>query len=238
MSKKETKKLKAVYRYNGQKLIKKSLQYKDVYGGVSGKNLEQSVALDILLDDKVKVVALNGPSGSGKTILSIATALTKIVKQKDTEYEKILLLKPTVSVSDDIGYLPGNVEDKLSHYMGSYMDNFKTLKKLETEHTKSSALTFEEMKKKSMLEIESISFIRGRSISDCLIIVDEVQNLTQNVIKTILTRVGNNCRVIFSGDYRQSDFRNTSEKDGLIKFLAIMGRKNESRLSNTPSFLS
>lgn len=205
LSKKESKKLKAVYRYNGERLIKKSLQYKDVYGDVSGQNLEQSVALDVLLDDDVKVVALNGPSGSGKTILSFATALTKLVKRKESEYEKIILLKPTVAVSDDIGFLPGNVEDKLSHYMGSYLDNFKTLKKLETESTKSTTKSFEELKADGKIEIESISFLRGRSLSDCIIIVDEVQNLTQIVVKTILTRVGNNCKIILLGDPEQID---------------------------------
>jgi PhoH-like ATPase len=206
MPKKEAKKLKVVYRYDGEELVKKSLQYKGVYGGLSGKNLEQSVALDVLLDDEVKVVALSGPSGSGKTILSIATCLTKMLKQKDTNYEKLILLKPTVSVSDDIGFLPGNVEEKLSHYMGSYMDNFKTLKKLETMSSKTTnSDSFDELKNKDMIEIESISFLRGRSLSDCLIIVDEVQNLSQNVIKTILTRVGNNCKIILLGDPDQID---------------------------------
>jgi PhoH-like ATPase len=203
--KKKIKKLKAVYRYNGEKLVKKSLLSKDVYGGLSGKNLEQSCALDLLLDDSVKVVGLNGMSGSGKTILALGSALTKILKERDKDYEKLILLKPTVSVSDDIGFLPGNVEEKLSHYMGSYMDNFKILKKMETMTSKSTTMGYEELKEKEMLEIESISFLRGRSLNDCIIIVDEVQNLTQIVVKTILTRVGNNCKIIFLGDPEQID---------------------------------
>jgi PhoH-like ATPase len=220
INKKASKKLKTVYRYDGEKLNKKSLQYKGVYGGLNGKNLEQSVALDVLLDDEVKVVALSGPSGSGKTILSIATCLTKMLKQKDTNYEKLILLKPTVSVSDDIGFLPGNVEEKLSHYMGSYMDNFKTLKKLENVATKASGSdSFEELKNKDMIEIESISFLRGRSLSDCLIIVDEVQNLSQTVIKTILTRVGNNCKIILLGDPDQIDRPFLSKHNNGLSYL-------------------
>lgn len=205
LDKKTSKKLKVVYRYNGEELVKKSLIYKDVYGNISGKNLEQSCALEILLDCDIKVVALSGLSGSGKTLLSTACALTKLLKQKDTDYEKIILLKPTIGVSDEIGFLPGTVDDKLSKYMGSYVDNFKVLKKAETMVTNSSVMGYEELKEKGLLEIESISFLRGRSLNDCIIIVDEVQNLTQIVIKTILTRVGQNTKIILLGDPDQID---------------------------------
>lgn len=207
LSKKERKKLKTVYRYTEGELIKKNLLQKNVYGGLSGKNLEQSVALDVLLDDSVKVVALSGPSGAGKTILAISSCLTKILKEPQLGYEKLILLKPTVSVSDEIGFLPGNVEEKLSKYMGSYMDNFKTLRKMDSVYTRSSSSedTFEKLKEKGIIEIESISFLRGRSLSDCLIIADEVQNVTQTVIKTILTRVGENCKIILLGDTSQID---------------------------------
>jgi PhoH-like ATPase len=204
-SKKEGKKLKTVYRFNEDKLVKKNLLYKDVYGDIGGKNLEQSVALDLLLDDEVKVCALTGPAGSGKTFCTIASCMTKLLKEK--QYEKLILLKPTVSVSDEIGYLPGGVEDKLSHYLGSYMDNFKALRKLEIDATGqvSDEDKVEKLKDKGIIEIESISFLRGRSLSDCLIIVDEVQNLTQTVVKTILTRVGENSKIIILGDPSQID---------------------------------
>ena len=204
-NKKENKKLKSVYRFNENKLQKKSLIYSNVYGGIGGKNLEQSVALDLLLDDNVKVVALTGPAGSGKTFCTIASCMTKLVKEK--KYEKLILLKPTIGVSDEIGFLPGSVDDKLSHYMGSYNDNFKTLRKLEIE--KSGSVSdedkFEKLKEKGQLEVESISFLRGRSLADCLIVVDEVQNLSQTVIKTILTRVGENSKIIILGDPSQID---------------------------------
>lgn len=211
INKKERKKLKVIYRYNEGKLVKKSLDYKHnkpdyiVYGGVGGKNLEQSVALDLLLDDDAKVVALTGPAGSGKTFCTIASCMTKLIKDK--KYEKMILLKPTVSVSDEIGYLPGNVEEKLAHYLGSYMDNFKNLRKMEMENSKTASDDdkFEKLSEKGIIEIESISFLRGRSLSDCLIIVDEVQNLSQTVVKTILTRVGENSKIIILGDPSQID---------------------------------
>jgi len=207
-SKKERKKLKSVYRLEEDNILhKKNLIPKIVYGGISGKNLEQSVALDVLLDDAIKVVALSGPSGSGKTILSIAACLTKLLKEKNNNYEKLILLKPTVAVSDEMGFLPGSAEDKVSQYMGSYFDNFKTLRKLETIHTSSSGTqnTLEIMRENGIIEIESISYLRGRSLSDCLIIADETQNVTQIVIKTILTRVGENCKIILLGDTDQID---------------------------------
>jgi len=211
LDKKQIKKLKVVYRYVDDKispkLVRKNLSYKTIYGNISGKNLEQSVALDVLLDDSVKVVALTGPAGSGKTLLSTATCLTKMLKEKDTNYEKLILLKPTIAVGDDIGFLPGSIDEKLSHYMGSYADNFKTLRKLESVATNisSKADTLDTLKSDGKVEVESISYIRGRSLSDCLIIVDEVQNIPQIVIKTILTRVGENCKIILLGDPSQID---------------------------------
>jgi PhoH-like ATPase len=207
MDKKEKKKLKAVYRLIGDTFVKRNLNSRNLYANVVGKNLEQSAGIDILLDDDIKVVALTGLAGSGKTLLSLATGLTKIFKEQDSRYEKIILLKPTVSVSDEIGFLPGNVEEKLSHYMGSYLDNFKTLRKLEIEHSKSAKAgdKFEELVASGKIEIESISFIRGRTFSDAIVIIDETQNLTQATVKTILTRVGENCKIILIGDILQID---------------------------------
>jgi len=206
-SKNEKKKLKAVYRCENNELVKRTLQYKAVYGNVVGKNLEQSIALDFLLDDNIKVVALSGLAGAGKTFLSCVAVFTKLFLEKEHGYEKLILLKPTVSVSDDIGFLPGNVDEKLRNYMGSYMDNIKVLRKLHNNSSNaySADNTFDKMKEKGLIEIDSISFLRGRSLSDCLIIVDEVQNITNNVAKTILTRVGENCKIILLGDPSQID---------------------------------
>jgi len=205
LSRKEKKKLKVVYRFQDGALVKKNLNFRNVYGGVTGKNLEQSVALEILLDDDVKVVALSGLAGSGKTLISITACLTKLLKEKDLGYEKLIILKPTIAVSDEIGFLPGSMEEKVGQYLGSYFDNFKVLKKMETVSTKQTTDDFEKLKEKGLVEIESISFLRGRSLSDCLIIVDETQNVTQGVMKTILTRVGENCKIILLGDVQQVD---------------------------------
>jgi PhoH-like ATPase len=222
LSKKELKQLKAVYRFKGDKktgrYTKRSLTYRGMYGNISGKNLEQSVVLDLLIDDEVKVVTMRSPAGGGKTFLSLAVALTKILN-KSNKYEKIIFLKPTVSVSEDIGFLPGSADDKLGPYMNSFVDNINTLKKMNTVSNKETSDSYDKLIKDGKIEIESISFIRGRSFNDCIIITDEMQNVDNGVIKTILSRVGNNCRVFALGDVEQIDAPYLSKENNGLSHL-------------------
>jgi PhoH-like ATPase len=210
MTKAEVKRVKAVYRFKGSikkggVFVKRNLKFKDLYANISGKNLEQSCAIDLLMDDDVNVVSMRSPAGGGKTFLSLAVALTKLLKEKNNSYEKIIFLKPTVTVADDIGFLPGSAEDKLGPYMNSFMDNITTLKKMNTVKYKETSESYEQLVKDGKIEIECISFIRGRSFNDCIIISDENQNVDSGVIKTILSRVGHNCKIICLGDVDQID---------------------------------
>ena len=208
LTKNELKHIKAVYRFKGDlkkgEFIKRTLQHKDLYGKISGKNLEQSCAIDLLMDDDINVVTMRSPAGGGKTFLSLAVALTKL-KDSRNSYEKIIFLKPTVTVADEIGFLPGSAEDKLGPYMNSFVDNLKTLKKMNTMGNKETCDSYETMIKDGKIELECISFIRGRSLNDCIIISDENQNVDHGVIKTILSRVGHNCKIICLGDVDQID---------------------------------
>lgn len=203
--KKDIKKLKAIYRYKGGSYVKRDMNFRGLYGNVSGRNLEQSCALDLLMDDDVKVVSLRGNAGSGKTFLALSTLLTRILKDKNSKYDKIILLKPTVSISQDIGFLPGTADEKLNPFIRSFVDNFEVLRKKEVVHNKTSTKSFEELKEDGKIEIECISFLRGRSLNDCLIIADELQNVSHAVVKTILSRVGENTKIVALGDIDQID---------------------------------
>ena len=216
LRKKEIKKLKAVYRVEGNELLRRDLHFRGLYGDISGKNLEQSVAISALMEEKIKIVTLTGPAGSGKTILSEAVCLTKMFKG-EKKYDKIILLKPNIQVSKDIGFLPGSVQEKIAPYLNSFLDNFECLRKKEMEHTKTSKPdTFDDLVKQGYIELECISFIRGRSLSDSLIILDEAQNIDRHVMKTVISRVGENSKIIILGDLSQIDtpFLN-AENNGL-----------------------
>jgi PhoH-like ATPase len=179
------------------------LRFKQLYGGLVGKNLEQSCALDLLLDDDVKVVSIKSRAGGGKTIISLAGALQKVMKDK--KYDKIIFLKPTISAHEEIGFLKGTMEEKMRPFMSSFIDNINVLRKGEITSTRGSTYNFEEFLSKEIIEVENIGFIRGRSFNDCIIIADEMQNVGKSVMKTIMTRVGENCKIIILGDIEQID---------------------------------
>jgi PhoH-like ATPase len=226
MDKRSLKHLKGVYRYMDGALIRRDLSFKTMFGGVTGKNLEQSVGLDLLHSKDIKVVTLSSPAGGGKTFLSLACAMTKLL-EKDSTYEKIVLVKPVVSVANEMGYLPGDVKSKLEPYMKSYIDNFEALRKMHHERNKESTSSFEEMVESGKIEVEAISYIRGRSIQDCIIIIDELQNVGSDVVKTILSRVGENTFVIVSGDPSQIDVSYLSKNNNGLTHLIKKFRGQE-----------
>lgn len=170
--------------------------------GIRPRNKEQNFALDLLLDDQIKFVSLIGPAGTGKTLLAIAAGLHKITDEK--VYQKMLVSRPVFPLGKDIGFLPGDVEEKLSPWMQPIYDNVEFLMGL-SQKDKKSGRGYHELLDMGVIEIEPLTYIRGRSIPNQFMIIDEAQNLTPHEVKTILTRAGDNTKIILAGDPYQID---------------------------------
>ncbi len=168
--------------------------------GIEPRNAEQTFSLNALLNPDIKLVALSGKAGTGKTLLALAAAL-----QQNKMYKQILLARPIVPLSNrDIGFLPGDVKDKIGPYMLPLFDNLSVIKNRFSAQSKELNV-IEEMQKRDELLITPLAYIRGRSLSEAFFIVDEAQNLTPHEIKTIITRAGEGTKIIFTGDVHQID---------------------------------
>ena len=199
------------------KKVEKSSNY-----GIQPRNAEQSFAFEILNDPNVKLVALTGKAGTGKTLLALAAALGKL-----TDYKQILLARPVVALSNkDIGFLPGDAQEKVAPYMQPLFDNLNVIKRQFA--TNSTEVTrIEDMQKSEQLVIEALAFIRGRSLSEMYCIIDEAQNLTPNEIKTIITRAGEGTKMVFTGDIQQIDQPYLdSQSNGLVYMIDRMKDQN------------
>ena len=168
--------------------------------GVIPKNAEQSFALDAIMNQDIKLVSIQGVAGTGKTLLSLAGAL-----ELRRNYHQIYLARPIVPLSNkDIGYLPGDVNSKLNPYMEPLWDNLKFIRSQFSEKDKEHK-QIAEMIESQKLVVCPLAYIRGRSLSNVFFIVDEAQNLTPHEVKTIITRAGENTKIIFTGDINQID---------------------------------
>lgn len=168
--------------------------------GISPQNSEQAFALDAVLNPDIKLVSIQGVAGTGKTLLSLAAAL-----EQRRDYHQIYLARPVVPLSNkDIGYLPGDVKDKLNPYMEPLWDNLKFIKSTFSEKDKEFK-QISDMIEHEKLVVCPLAYIRGRSLSNIFFIVDEAQNLTPHEIKTIISRAGENTKIIFTGDIYQID---------------------------------
>jgi PhoH-like ATPase len=170
--------------------------------GITAHNKEQQFAIDMLLDDSLQLVTLIGIAGTGKTLLALAAGLTKVIK--DEQYQKLLITRPIIPVGKDIGFLPGDVEAKLMPRMQPISDNLSFLFSL-TSEGQFSNVSLESLIDDQLIELEALSYIRGRSIPNQFIIVDEAQNLTPHEIKTIITRAGTGTKIVITGDHYQID---------------------------------
>lgn len=170
--------------------------------GVQARNKEQSYALDLLLDDDVKLVTLVGKAGTGKTLLALAAGL-HMVTDKDS-YERLLVSRPIFPLGRDIGFLPGTVEEKLDPWMKPIYDNVEYLLGLNHDGRRKGP-GVESLVDMGVLEIEPLTYIRGRSIPNQYMIIDEAQNLTPHEVKTIMTRAGEGTKLVFTGDPYQID---------------------------------
>ncbi|OQC34883.1 MAG: PhoH-like protein [Bacteroidetes bacterium ADurb.Bin057] len=177
------------------KRIEKSRCY-----GIEPRNAEQSFAMNLLLDDDVKLVALTGRSGTGKTLLALAAAL-----QKSEDYKQILLARPVVALANkDLGALPGDAKEKVAPYMQPLFDNLNVIRHNLSYQGKEVRM-IDDLQRNDQLVIEALAYIRGRSLSETYFIIDEAQNLTPHEVKTIVTRAGEGTKIVFTGDVHQID---------------------------------
>jgi PhoH-like ATPase len=172
---------------------------------IKPRSREQRMAIELLMDDSVHLVTLMGPAGTGKTLLALAAGLEKTVNQK--RYDRILVTRPIMPFGKDIGYLPGNKEEKLANWMMPIFDNLTYLltKSSTGEHKHTIRERIEKLQRDEVLELEALTYIRGRSIPRQFIIVDEAQNLTPHEVKTVISRAGEGTKMVLTGDPYQID---------------------------------
>ncbi len=168
--------------------------------GIKPRNREQHFGLDALLDDRIKLVTLMGKAGTGKTLLAMAAGLKRTVM--DREFRRLVVARPTISMGKELGFLPGSLDEKLAPWMQPIHDALEMLGDLNMghEHRRSGDLM-----RSGSIVVEALSYIRGRSIANQFMIIDEAQNLTPLEAKTIITRVGNGTKIVFTGDPYQID---------------------------------
>ena len=200
-------------RYNGTtnqiERVEKTYAY-----GIKPKNAEQTFAMHALLNPEIKLIALQGVAGTGKTLLALASAL----EQKNL-FDQIILSRPIIPLSNrDIGFLPGNADDKISPYMQPLWDNLKFIKSQFRENERKRK-ALDDMETSGYLSLTALAFIRGRSLSNVMFIIDEAQNLTPHEIKTIITRAGEGTKIIFTGDINQIDTPYMDEQSNGLSYL-------------------
>ncbi len=168
--------------------------------GIKPRNREQHFALDALLDDRVKLVTLMGKAGTGKTLLAMAAALKRTVV--DREFRRLVVARPTISMGKELGFLPGSLEEKLTPWMQPIHDTLELLGDLNMGHEQRRS---HDLIRSGLIVVEALSYIRGRSIANQFMVIDEAQNLTPLEVKTIITRVGQGTKIVFTGDPYQID---------------------------------
>jgi PhoH-like ATPase len=194
----------AIGRYDTvqRKLVPVKKIAKEGVWSIHPRNREQAFTLDLLLDDTIKLVTLVGKAGTGKTLLAIAAGLNKTAE--DNIFNRLLVSRPVFPMGRDLGFLPGDIEEKLAPWMQPIFDNVELLlsgHELEKRRTKG----YKELMAMGIMEIEPLTYIRGRSIPNQYMIVDEAQNLTPHEIKTIVTRAGEGTKIVLTGDPYQID---------------------------------
>mgnify|MGYP003635907610 FL=1 len=202
LSSEMSNKKSALCRYkNGHYYKIRDFSKKGVWG-VKARNKEQSFALDLLMDKNLSLITLVGKAGSGKTLMAIAAGIAQTIVDpfsgEDPIYNKIVISRPVQPLGKDIGYLPGTMEEKMHPWLMPLQDNLQFL-------LGNDKATLEDYMDKGIIEIEALTYIRGRSISNAFIIIDEAQNLSLHEVKTILTRVGENTKIVLTGDIEQID---------------------------------
>lgn len=190
----------ALARFNGYDApVVKVHNYKKEVWGIKPRNKEQNCALNLLMDSSIPLVSLIGKAGSGKTLCAIAAGLQQTIEETGKpNYSRLIVSRPVQPLGKDIGFLPGTMEEKMAPWLKPIEDNLKFL-------MGNDSLTLEMYMDNGKIEIEALTYIRGRSIANAYIIIDEAQNLTQHELKTIITRVGEGTKIVLTGDVEQID---------------------------------
>ncbi len=171
--------------------------------GVKPLNVEQKLALELLLNKDIQLVSLVGLAGSGKTMIALACALHQTLEEK--HYRRILVGRPVVAVGHDIGFLPGTKEEKLTNWMGAIYDNLSYLLERPKGSLETTDMDIQMLIEEGTIEIEAVTYLRGRSLPNLLIIIDDAQNLTPHEVKTIISRAGMGAKIVLTGDPYQID---------------------------------
>ena len=215
----------SVVRFNGEKLVPLQFENRSAWG-LYPLNLEQKMAFELMMDDAVKFVSVTGGAGSGKTILATAVALEKVIEQHS--YRKIVFVRPVIPAGEDIGFLPGDEEEKLRPWMGSFYDAFESLmycgrnRKPRKSCSDDNVLVdsiIDNFKNSGVIDMKTFTYMRGRTLSDAFVIVDEAQETTPHIAKLMLTRAGQNSKFIFIGDPTDNQIDNAlvdSRSNGLV----------------------
>ena len=189
----------ALARYfNAATPLRQLLTSKQKVWGIKPRNKEQQFLMDALMDPKIQIVTAIGKAGSGKTICAIAAGLEQTIDEVKQEYTRVIVSRPVQPLGKDIGFLPGTMEEKMSPWLMPIQDNLQFL-------MGNDKITLDIYMQKGTIEIEALTYIRGRSISNAFIIIDEAQNLTTHELKTIITRVGEGTKIVLTGDVEQID---------------------------------
>lgn len=204
----------SVLSHYNKKLDRIERVEKEYVYNIKPRNAEQAFAVNALLNPDIKLVCLQGVAGTGKTLLALASAL-----EQRHLYNQIILARPIIPLSNrDIGFLPGSAEDKISPYMQPLWDNLKFIKsQFRPGEKKHKAL--DDMEESGELSITALAFIRGRSLSNVMFIIDEAQNLSPHEVKTIITRAGEGTKVVFTGDIKQIDTPYMDEESNGMTYL-------------------
>ncbi len=190
-------------RFNAEKAEMRALRTpREGLSGIRPRNKEQSFALDLLLDDSIRLVTMVGKAGTGKTLLALAAGLRRTVD--DGAYARLLVSRPVMPMGRDLGFLPGDIEEKLNPWMQPIFDNLEFLLAAGGGKRR-GARGFEELLDSGQVQVEPLTYIRGRSLPQQYVIVDEAQNLTPHEVKTVITRCGEGTKIVLTGDPFQID---------------------------------
>ena len=207
--------------YNSTKKILERVLKKSVYR-IEPRNAEQIFAIDAMMRPDIPLVTLQGVAGTGKTLLALASAL-----EQRKNFKQVFVARPVVPLGNkDMGFLPGDVKSKITPYMEPLWDNLRYIKSQFSDSSKESS-KIDELIRTEKIEIAPLSYIRGRSLSNVIFIIDEAQNLTPHEVKTIITRAGDNTKIIFTGDIHQIDTPYLDAQSNGLAFLIDRLRGNK-----------